>query len=124
MEEFNVQDKYLSDVSQEKLAIVDMKRWLCYPTELGSEPDMIELLGEFIFNEQKCFAYKFKKEGFSIEGELLGISGGYPINKVSAKASGYTFSKFEKVSDENWQQQAFELATFISNCLKEKMNNR
>ena len=122
MEEFNVQDKYLSDVSQKKLAMVDMKRWLSYPTELGAEPDMIELLGEFIFNEQKCYAYKFKKNGFSIEGELIGISGGYPIKKVSAKASGYTFSKFEKVSDENWKQQAIELATFISNSWKERAN--
>lgn len=122
MEEFNVQDKYLSDVSQKKLAMVDMKRWLSYPTELGAEPDMIELLGEFIFNEQKCYAYKFKKNGFSIEGELIGISGGYPINKVSAKASGYTFSKFEKVSDENWKQQAIELATFIANSWKERAN--
>ncbi|MDY4997083.1 MAG: hypothetical protein SO108_05240 [Bacilli bacterium] len=123
MEKLGVQDKYLNSVSQEELALSDMKRWLSYSTELGSEPDMIELLGEFIFNEQKCFAYKFKKNGFSIEGELIGISGGYPINKVSANASGYTFSKFEKV-ESNWQQQAVELATFISNYWKERVNNQ
>lgn len=122
MEKLGVQDKYLSEVNQEKLAIADMKRWLSYPTELGSEPDMIELLGEFIFNEQKCFAYKFKKNGFSIEGELIGISGGYPMNKVSANASGYTFSKFEKV-EINWQRQAMELATFIFNYWQERANN-
>ena len=42
---------------------LDMIRWLSYPNELGSEPDMIELLGEFIFNNLKCYAYKFKKDG-------------------------------------------------------------
>lgn len=124
MEKLNVQDKYLSGISQEKLAISDMRRWLKYPNELGSDPDMIELLGEFIFDKQKCYAYKFKKNGFPIEGELIGISGGYPINKVSANTSGYTFSKFEKVSNENWQQQAIELATFISNCWKKRAHNK
>ena len=29
---------------------------------------------------------------------------------------------FEKVSDENWKQQAIELATFISNSWKERAN--
>lgn len=120
MEKLNVQDKYLKNISQEKLAIVDMKRWLSYPTELGAEPDMIELLEEFIFNDQKFYAYKFKKHGFSVEGELIGISGGYPLDKVSAITSGYTFSKFEKVANENWQQQAIDLATFITNYCVEK----
>lgn len=112
MEELGVQNKYLADVPQEAIARSDMVRWLSYPTELGSAPDKIELLGEFTFNNQKCYAYKYMKEGFTKEGELLGVSGGYPFDKVTATPSGYTFSKFENVEDD-WNKQALELVKFI-----------
>jgi hypothetical protein len=123
MEELGVQDKYLTDTTQEQLAIAEMKRWLSYPNELGSDPDMIELLGQFTFNEQRFFAYKFMKNGFPIEGELLGVSGGYPLNRISSIASGYTFSKFEMV-EEDWRKQALDLVKFISNYWKERTNNK
>ena len=41
-----------------------MIRWLKCPTELGGIPDKIELLGEFTYNNTKCFAYKFSKSNF------------------------------------------------------------
>lgn len=55
-----------------------MIKWLKYPTELGTSPDKIELIGEFIFNNTRCFAYKFSKENFKITGDLLGVAGGLP----------------------------------------------
>ena len=108
MEGLNVNDFYLNDVSQETIARSEMIRWLKYPTEIGSLPDKIELLGEFIFNNTRCFSYKFSKENFKISGDLLGVSGGYPIDKTSSISCGYTFSKFEKVS-KDWKKQANEL---------------
>ena len=90
MENLGVNDKYLKDISQEQIAKSDMIRWLSYPTELGSRPDTIELLGSFNYNGTKCFAYKFSKKDFKIKGDLLGISGGFPIDRVTANSCGYT----------------------------------
>lgn len=117
MEKLGVNSIYLKDIEEEDIAKSDMIRWLSYPTELGSAPDEIELLGEFIYNNNRYYTYKFSKEGFSISGDLLGVSGGYPIDKVSSITTGHTFSKFEKVSD-NWEKQSKEIIDLISNCWK------
>lgn len=119
MEELNVDKIYLSDVSQEMVAKSDMVKWLSYPTELGSKPDKIELLGSFIFNDTKCFAFSFSKEDFQIKGNLLGVSGGYPMEAVTSNPCGYTFSKFE-VLKEDWKAQAIELVSFISDYWKRR----
>ena len=119
MEKLKVNNKYLNDISQEMIAKSDMIRWLSYPTELGSKPDTIELLGSFVFNDTKCFAFSFSKENFRIKGTLIGISGGYPMDHISSITCGYTFSKFE-VLLEDWKTQAFELANFISDYWKNR----
>ncbi len=122
MEELNINNVYLNDVSQESIAKSNMIKWLKYPTELGGNPDKIELLGEFIYNNTKCFAYKFSKNNFKISGDLLGVSGGFPLDKISSITSGYTFSKFENVSDD-WEKQSNELVEFIVNCWKNRAEN-
>lgn len=122
MEELNINNVYLNDVSQESIAKSNMIKWLKYPTELGSNPDKIELLGEFIYNNTKCFAYKFSKNNFKISGDLLGVSGGFPLDKISSITNGYTFSKFENVSDD-WEKQSNELVEFIVNCWKTRAEN-
>lgn len=122
MEELNINNVYLNDVSQESIAKSNMIKWLKYPTELGGNPDKIELLGEFIYNNTKCFAYKFSKNDFKITGDLLGVSGGFPLDKISSITSGYTFSKFENVSDD-WEKQSNELVEFIVNCWKTRAEN-
>lgn len=122
MEKLNINNIYLNDVSQESIAKSNMIRWLKYPTELGGNPDKIELLGEFIYNNTKCFAYKFSKNDFKISGDLLGVSGGFPLDKISSITSGYTFSKFENVSDD-WKKQSNELVEFIFNCWKNRVEN-
>lgn len=112
MEGLNVNNVYLNDITQEKIAKSDMIRWLKYPTELGSTPDEIELLGEFTFNNKRCYAYSFSKKNFKITGKLLGVAGGYPIDKISSFSCGYTFSKFEVLSND-WEKQSRELVEFI-----------
>ncbi len=119
MEKLKVNNKYLNDLSQETIAKSDMIRWLSYPTELGSKPDTIELLGSFVFNNTKCFAFSFSKENFSIKGTLIGVSGGYPMDYISSVTCGYTFSKFEVLS-EDWNAQALELVNFISDYWKNR----
>ena len=119
MEKLKVNTKYLNDISQAMIAKSDMIRWLSYPTELGSKPDTIELLGSFVFNDTKCFAFSFSKENFSIKGTLIGVSGGYPMDYISSDTCGYTFSKFEDLSDD-WNAQAFELVKFISDYWKNR----
>ncbi len=122
MEKLNMHNLYLNDVSQESIARSNMIRWLEYPTELGGSPDKIELLGEFIYDNTKCFAYKFSKNYFKISGDLLGVSGGFPLDKISSISSGYTFSKFENVSDD-WKKQSNELVEFIINYWKNRAEN-
>ena len=122
MEKLNINNIYLNDVSQESIAKSNMIRWLKCPTELGDIPDKIELLGEFTYNNTKCFAYKFSKSNFKISGDLLGVSGGFPIDKISSITSGYTFSKFENVSND-WKKQSNELVEFIVNCWKNRTEN-
>lgn len=119
MERLGVNNIYLNDISQEMIAKSDMIRWLSYPTELGSKPDKIELLGSFYFNNTKCFAFGFSKNNFKIKGTLIGVAGGYPLDHVSSIACGYTFSKFEELS-EDWKHQALELANFISDYWKNR----
>ena len=41
------------------------------------------------------------------------------MDHISADACGYTFSKFEVLS-EDWNKQAFELVDFISDCWKNR----
>lgn len=119
LENLGVNNIYLNDITQEQIAKSDMIRWLSYPTELGSRPDKIELLGNFIFNDTKCYAFKFSKEGFRISGDLIGVAGGYPIDKVSSDACGYTFSKFENVSDD-WLKQANGIVQMIYDYWKNR----
>ena len=77
---------------------------------------------EFMYKNTKCFAYKFSKKDFQVKGDMLGVVGGYPIDKVSSISSGYTFSKFEKVEDD-WKKQANDLVKFISGYWKTQAQN-
>ena len=122
MERLGVNSTYLGDVTQDRIAMSNMIDWLRYPTELNGFPDKIELLGEVVINNTKCYAFKFSKNDFSIKGDLLGIAGGYPLDRVSAMSTGYTFSKFEPVT-ENWQQQAKEIVNMIAEHWEERANN-
>ncbi len=123
MEELNVNNIYLKNISQDMIAMSDMINWLKHPMELGSKPDNIELLGEVIINNARYFAFKFSKKGFRIEGDLFGISGGYPINKISSKSSGHTFSNFEKVSND-WKMQTKQLVDFINSYWLKRLNQK
>lgn len=102
----------LDKITQEMIAKSSMIEWLKYPTELGKVPDEISLLGEFEFNSQICYAYKFKSNSFRTKEYMLGIVGGYEPNKTTARNSGLTFSAFEIV-DNDYMKQANKLAQFM-----------
>ena len=120
-EDIDATSPYLDDVTQEQIAKSNMIRWIKHPQELDAMPDKIELLGEFIIEDKKYFAYKFSKEGFLEGKDLISVTGGYPVDKVTTYNSGDTFSKFEAVADD-WEKQAKELVGFINDCKKKNTN--
>lgn len=109
----------LEKISQEMIARSALIKWLMYPTELGCVPDEIELLTTFDFNNETCYAFKFKSNNFIKKDFLLGISGGYKNKKLTSINTGLTFSKFEEVQD-NFMDQAIALAQFISDYWKNR----
>ena len=74
------------------------------------------------FSELSSIEVIFSKNDFKISGDLLGVSGGFPLDKISSITSGYTFSKFENVSDD-WKKQSYELVEFIFNYWKNRAEN-
>lgn len=102
------------NITQELIAKSNMINWLKYPTELGKKPDIIENIGKIELEDYECYIYKFKSIGFRINDYMLGISGPYPKNNITAVVGGYTFSKFEKL-EEDYLKQANSIITMISN---------
>ena len=85
-------------VSQEKFAESNMVDWLCYPTELGREPDEIEL---DIFEDSKYEFYLFRfrsdSEGWKEKGWMAGLAGPFKAEEIpTINSSGYTFSRFDE----------------------------
>lgn len=87
-------------ITQEEIARSNMIRWLEYPTELGEVPEEIELLGTFMCDGNVCYMYKFKNSNFRIKEYMLGVSGGYEKDKITARNTGWTFSNFEEIKDD------------------------
>lgn len=108
---------------QEKFAKSHMIDWLIYPTELGEEPKTIELVGTYEENEEIFYVYKFTsdKERFAVNGEMVGVTGGYPKDQTLFENSGFTFSQFETLKDD-YINQGKELVNFIRECWKQQAN--
>lgn len=94
----------LDKITQESIAKSNMIRWLEYPTELGHKPEIIELLDTFEVDGNICYAYKFKDSNFRIKDYMIGVSGGYQKDKITAKDTGWTFSNFELLNDDYLSQ--------------------
>ena len=109
-------------INQEEIAKANMINWLKYPTELGQEPDEIQLLGNIEIDNEIVYIYKFKSEIFKDKGEMIGISGAYQKNKITSITSGLTFSKFETVEGD-FIKQGKELAEFIMEAWKNRAKN-
>lgn len=105
------------EISQEQIAYSNMVGWLKYPTELGKIPEEISLLESFEIDDEICYSYKFRASEFWNQEEMIGISGGYPKNEITARDCGWTFSKFETL-EKDYQKQGRELVKFIQDYWK------
>lgn len=115
----NINKLPLDEINQSEIAMSSMINWLVYPTELGKEPDEIELLGELDYNNYIYYIFKFKSNDFRIKDYMLGISGGYEKNKITSNSTGATFSNFEAV-ESDFMEQAKRIVNFITNYQNEK----
>jgi hypothetical protein len=81
----------------EAFAASDMARWLIYPTELGREPDQIELgHTEWLDKKRKLAMYVWKFRSAK-EPWLAGVSGPYKLSGTPCPAHGpLTFSCFDE----------------------------
>ncbi|MEL6675846.1 MAG: hypothetical protein AAFR61_26805 [Bacteroidota bacterium] len=109
---------------QPLLARSKMVDWLTYPTELGCVPGRIEALQEFRIDyddvgEAIFYLWKFQKKG---ETEwLVGLSGPYLATEVpTANSYGYTFSKFEKLTDKKPEEHFADIMELIDSYHEEK----
>lgn len=106
---------------QEKFAKSHMIDWLIYPTELGQEPNTIELAGTFEEDDEIFYVYKFTSEqdSFAQNGVMVGVTGGYSKDKNSLENSGFTFSQFETMEND-YINQGKKLVNFIRECWKKE----
>lgn len=109
--------------NQEHFVLSDMYCWLTHPAELGEAPSHLEIAGKFEWREETFYICKFQssKEGMKQKGWMVGVSGGYHIlEEPSFPTSGYTFSDFEELDEENAIEQCKKLISKIDQALEEK----
>ena len=92
---------------QELLAESAMVDWLCFPTELGREPDEIELMDRGVEEPEddeeaeadgEMFVFRFRTEPphwAAERGWMAGWAGPFPAGRLSADGGGSTFSEFQ-----------------------------
>ena len=76
------------------LAKSNMVRWLTYPTELGKEPDAIELLGVTKKKGETFHVFRYKSDSDNLGDDLKGV---WLIGWSGS--DGGTFSNFDKYAD-------------------------
>lgn len=95
LEEHALTDMFPRELADpDYLAKSDMVHWLTYPTELGTVPDEIELLGRVNVKDVTYHVFKFRANGDAMSDELK--------NKWlvgwSSRNGGGTFSHFDELS--------------------------
>lgn len=94
------------------LAKSDLVHWLCYPTELGKEPDEIEFLGKAKKHKEEFHVFKYKSNSDKLPEEkhnvwLVGWSGN----------NGGTFSDFDLLSDFEKKTPEKTFKKIVKKCL-------
>lgn len=94
------------------LAKSDLVHWLCYPTELGKEPDEIEFLGKAKKHKEVFHVFKYKSNSDKLPEEkhnvwLVGWSG----------SEGGTFSDFDLLSDFEKKTEEKTFKNIVKKCL-------
>ena len=79
--------------NEEYLAKSDLVHWLCYPTELGREPDEIEYIGKikYFFKKEVYHVFKYRSDSDTLGDDLRGK---WLIGWSSV--DGGTFSNFDE----------------------------
>ena len=70
------------------------------------------------FHQSKyVYEYKFTsvKDEFKDRGYMIGISGGFPKDKITTANTGDTFSKFERI-EEDYKEQVIEILKLLATC--------
>jgi len=109
----------IDSIEQEQVAKSCMIDWLKYPTELGKAPDEIELIDTFEKNSMIYYIFKFKSDVFADKGYMLGVTGGYEKETISASNTGHTFSFFETLTDDYLTQANKIVDTIIQHWQKQ-----
>lgn len=105
----------------ESAAKADMVGWLLHPSEVGREPEEIELVKAIdlpaeagVANGEKkaiarYYVFKFRSDldAFKKSGWMMGLSGPWDAGKsFSQSAGGHTFSRFESIDKGTPEEQA------------------
>ena len=93
-----------ADPRQAVIAQAEMVTWLAYPTELGAEPDEIELLRTVEFESPSgpvdLFVFRFRTHEphwAAAEGWMIGVAGPYLRSlQPTSRGLGFTFSKLDR----------------------------
>ena len=95
LERHNMTDRFPAELRDPAyLAKSDLVHWLTYPTELGREPDEIELLGVTKKKGETFHVFRYKSDSDNLGDDLKGVwLIGWSGN------DGGTFSNFDKYAD-------------------------
>ena len=107
--------------NQEYIARSNMINWLVYPTELGEEPLSISFVDILEVGNYIYYIYKFTAKNGSLKErrEMIGISGGFLSDRITARSNGMTFSNFDTIGD-----NYFEQAKDVLDMLVRKSNSK
>lgn len=110
-----------SDRTQEALARADLVSWLMYPTELGCEPNEIELVKVIAVGQEDHYVFRFRTDdatlGQPAKTWLLGAAGPYQHGRVSSHGNG-TFSTFKRADQKTAEQYVADIRAVIDNANK------
>lgn len=107
--------------TQEALARADLVSWLTYPTELGCEPNEIELVKVVAVGNDDHYVFRFRtddaKLGQPAKTWLLGVAGPYQHGRLSSHGNG-TFSTFTRADQKTAEQYVADIRAVIDNANK------
>jgi hypothetical protein len=111
----------------EAAAKADLVNWLIYPTELGREPDAIELVKTVDspagIEKERYYIFKFRSDlkGFKEKGWMMGLSGPWSPDKPFTQPGGSgTFSEFEPIGARTPEAQADTIIVKIRQAWKQE----
>lgn len=108
-------------VTQKMIAKSLMIDWLIYPTELGENPENIELVDTLEKENIVYYIYKFTAKNGKLKehGEMIGLAGGFKKGKITSINTGNTFSTFETIQ-KDYIKQAEGIIELISEHWKKR----